>query len=52
MIADGFGAAMREKSAQSQGFGIFEPGRAGGGGGGDTMGAWVGGRRKPRTGIK
>ena len=30
---DGFGAAMSEKSAQSQGFGVFGPGRAGGAGG-------------------
>ena len=31
VTADGFGAAMREKCAQSQGFGIFGLGRAGGG---------------------
>ena len=38
MTVDGFAAAMWEKYAQSQGFGLFGPGRAGGGGGGwDTI---------------
>ena len=31
VTVDGFVAAMWEKHAQSQGFGIFGPGRAGGG---------------------
>ena len=41
MTVDGFGAAMWEKCGQSQGFGIFGPGCAGGWG--NTMGG--GGRR-------
>ena len=43
---DGFGAAMWEKCTQSQGFGIFGPGRAGG----DAM-ARGGGVGEPITGI-
>ena len=50
MTVDGFGAARWEKSAQSQGFGIFGPGRAGWGcGGGEGGGGW--GVGEPRTGI-
>ena len=33
VTVDGFGAAMWEKYAQSQGFGVVGPGRAGGRGG-------------------
>ena len=50
MTVDGFGAAMWEKHAQSQGFGIFGPGRARGGGE-DTMGVGGKGRvAETRTG--
>ena len=48
MTVDGFGAARWEKSAQSQGFGIFGPGRAGWGcGGGEGGGGGGSANREP-----